>query len=231
MIYIKEYKVECRIISKSDIKKIVSSIVDNCSENIRVSINASFKSDIQLEDNNISIFDNECFDKEKLNSVYVYISDRNKIDDYYIIRLSRDGSGDYIKIKTENKKAFSAMCHQIEETLKYMKKNSFVCKINTIFGFVLSFIIGGFILPIIDFIVVYKMFGNNNVASLVCYGAARLNIIFILVISRFLSLNQFDFGAESKNKPVYYLKYLLSVLVYIFTQLIIPVIFNLIFSK
>lgn len=235
MIYKKSYEIDGKIIKKEDISLLVNNLTDKLkgTNNITLKIKASFYDGLFLESEELSIFNDANFQRNKLKKIsFVLYSDSMKnyisldISDYYL--------NNEISIESQDKILFDSLCHTIEERLKQMQKQNKIYKIpsKTIYCIIiycLIFILNLILTVLLEF--VFKVRILKIVLTIMFLILPHVQFLYTMkYIQKYYPRIQFDFGKDSINVPQEPNSIIIRIILFLATELVIPIILTKFFS-
>lgn len=232
MIYKKKYEIEGKIISKIDIINMVNNILEKYStqKELLVEIEAQFNDGTSIINKDVSIFNHIYFEKLLLEKINVYI--RYDYNDRINITIYNSDSYNRAEIETYDKSLYDSFCHSIEESLSLMRnQKKFYLLSNKWWGDLLIFILS-LLLEILLIFCIESIF-KLKLPSVIIYLMVLLLPTIITsytihYIEKNYPTNQFYFGESSVNKPKSENGYVYKFIMFIITNVVIPIIISLI---
>lgn len=230
MTYKKTYKIAGKIINKKDIINIINSVLDKYSkkEKVTTEIEAKFMDGTTLSNNEISIFNHIYFEKLILDKVTIYI--RCNYNEKVIITIGANDGYSEAEIESVDNNLYDSICHSIEKNINLMKKQNRIYLLQSeIYGYFIIFVVA-IIIEIILVLILNNIF-NLKLPNIIIY----LMFLFLptaaaVYITKYLEknypVNQFYFGDSSVNKPKIGYGIVFKIIVFIITNILLPIIIS-----
>lgn len=226
VIYKKTYKICGKIISKDDLVSMIKKIVESYTDVkiLEIEIEAKFCDGSSIAKDDISLFDHEYFKKLLLERVDMHIMDSTYNSMFMTIYSNRCSE---IEFKTCDSKMYSVLCHNIEESLLYMRNQNVIYKLpDSLFGFLAIFMVPLLVEASLFLIVANAIkinMENPIIYSVLVLTSATSAYYIGKFIDRNYPTNQFDFGDSSINTIKKEKGWLYKLLIFILIEIILPV--------
>ncbi|MBR2841147.1 MAG: hypothetical protein IKF01_04765 [Bacilli bacterium] len=228
MKYKKNYRIEGKIVKKSDLINLVESILDKYSKSreITVNIEAQFNDGTVISDSDVSIFENIYFEKLVLQKIYIFI--RTDYNNGVSITIYSDRDYSDATIESDDSNLYGSICNCIKENIDLMEKQKELYLLSSkTLGYVVI-IIAILAFEILIGFVIENLF-KIKIPTVLIYIMVLVipNIVPIFTvkyIEKYFPINQFYFGDSSINKPNLKNSFLYKLIVFIVINLLLPVI-------
>lgn len=228
MKYKKNYRIEGKIVKKSDLINLVESILAKYSKSkeITVNIEAQFKDGTVISDSDVSIFENIYFEKLVLQKIYIFIRTDYKNGVNITIYSDRDYSD--ATIESDDSNLYDSICNCIKENIDLMEKQKKLYLLSSkTLGYV-AIIIAILAFELLIGFVIENLFKIKIPTALIYIMVLVIpNIVPIFIvkyIEKYFPINQFHFGDSSINKPNLKNSFLYRLIVFIIINLLLPII-------
>ena len=228
MKYKKSYKIEGKIIKKSELINMIENILTKYSKKkeITVDIQAKFKDGTIISDSDISIFEHIYFEKLVLEKVFIYI--RTNYNNAVNINIYSDRDYSDVTIESDDINLHDSICNCVKENINLMENQK---KIYLLSSKVLGFVT--IIIAIVAFEILIgfgiEYFLNIKLPSAIVYLMVLLipNVLSIFIvkyIEKYFPINQFYFGDSSINRPNLKNSFLYKLIGFIIINILLPLI-------
>lgn len=228
MKYKKNYRIEGKIVKKSDLINLVESILAKYSKSkeITVTIEAQFKDGTVISDSDVSIFENIYFEKLVLQKIYIFIRTDYKNGVNITIYSDRDYSD--ATIESDDSNLYDSICNCIKENIDLMEKQKKLYLLSSkTLGYV-AIIIAILAFELLIGFIIENLFKIKIPTALIYIMVLVIpNIVPIFIvkyIEKYFPINQFYFGDSSINKPNLKNSFLYRLIVFIIINLLLPII-------
>lgn len=231
MTYKKKYKITGKIISKIDIVNMVTNILEKYSKEkeLSVKIEAQFKDGTSIVDNDVYVFEHRYFEKLLLEKIWIYI--KYQYSDEIRITIYSNNIYSDAEIESHDSNLYNSVCHSIEESLKLMNNQKKVYMLSSeVWGYFVTFIASVMIELILILILdgVFKFKLPSAIIYLMLLMFPSIIAIYTTnYIEKVYPVNQFYFGESSINKPKTEKGFIYKFIMFVITNIVLPIIISL----
>ena len=229
MKYKKSYKIEGKIIKKSELINIVESILAQYSKekDISTTIEAKFSDGTTISDSNVSIFEDKYFEKIELKQIRLYIRAgyTNDVD----ICIYRDSEYSSAIIESDDNIVYNSICNCIKENIDLMNKQKKIYLLSSNLWAYMGLLFIFIVIKLLILLAMQYIF-KISVSSIFMYFALLLSALICIYITKYVEkqfpINQFDFGETSINRYKKEKSLIWKIFVYIILNIVIPIAIN-----
>lgn len=228
MKYKKSYKIEGKIVKKSELVNMIESVLTKYSKEkeVTVDIQANFKDGTIISDSDTSIFEHTYFEKLVLEKIIINIRTNYKNAVNINIYSNRDYSD--VTIESDDSNLYDSICNCIKENIDLMENQKKIYLLSSkSLGYVVILIVLIAFEILIGFAV--EKILNIKLPTVLVYLMVLLipnvlSVFIIKYIEKYFPINQFYFGDSSINKPNLKNSFLYKLIGFIIINILLPLI-------